>query len=239
MQTWTEVVGAFAAGLVLEPVHYRDFRNPEIIDDFKKALESTPSNIKAPVDKIINAHANHHIEELVEPVAHFFVPIFFVMTGMAVRLDVVFDPSVLLTALGVTVVAILGKIIGGWAATGNTRKLVVGWSMVPRGEVGLIFATIGKSLGVVSDQTFSVIVIMVILTTLLSPPAPIFLDASPRPQPSHWMRTRFLPCRNRAMRFGTSSSHTPDPDRRAISSSYEFAAFTGEFRRDIKRPSLP
>ena len=97
------------------------------------------------------------------------------MTGMAVRLDVLFDPSIILTALGITVIAIFGKLIAGWAATGRVNKMIVGWSMVPRGEVGLIFATIGKSLGVVSDQVFSIIVIMVILTTLLAPPALTYL----------------------------------------------------------------
>jgi hypothetical protein len=97
------------------------------------------------------------------------------MTGMVVKLDVLLNPAVLLVALGVTLVAIIGKLVAGLAATRRTSRWLIGWSMVPRGEVGLIFATIGKSLGVVTDEVFSVIVIMVILTTFITPPALTFL----------------------------------------------------------------
>jgi Kef-type K+ transport system membrane component KefB len=169
------IVGAFAAGLVLEPIHYRDFKDPEVIDDLRTTLKDTPGEVKGLVNKVIEAHSNHHVEELVEPVAHFFVPIFFVMTGMVVKLDVLLNPAVLLVALGVTLVAIIGKLVAGLAATRRTSRWLIGWSMVPRGEVGLIFATIGKSLGVVTDEVFSVIVIMVILTTFITPPALTFL----------------------------------------------------------------
>ena len=100
------------------------------------------------------------------------------MTGFEVKLDTLFNLPVLLVALGLTVVAFVGKIVAGLAA-GKVRKALVGWGMVPRGEVGLIFATIGRGLGVVSDTTFSVIVIMIILTTLLTPPVLTFLLKKP------------------------------------------------------------
>ncbi|HRK59966.1 MAG TPA: cation:proton antiporter, partial [Candidatus Kapabacteria bacterium] len=58
----------------------------------------------------------------------------------------------------------------GFVAGKGTNKLLIGWGMVPRGEVGLIFASVGKGLGVVNDELFSVIVIVVIMTTLLTPP---------------------------------------------------------------------
>lgn len=91
------------------------------------------------------------------------------MTGMCVKLETMFNIPILTVALGITVVAFVGKIVAGLAA-GNVNKSIVGWGMVPRGEVGLIFATIEKGLGVVSDEVFSIIIIMVILTTLLTPP---------------------------------------------------------------------
>lgn len=132
------IVGAFAAGLVLDPVHFRFFK------------------------------AERHIEDLVEPLGHFFVPIFFIVTGMGVSLATLTNPPILLVALGITVVAVLGKIVSGLVA-GNVRKSLIGWGMVPRGEVGLIFASIGLSLGVVTNDIYSIIVIMVILTTLITP----------------------------------------------------------------------
>ena len=96
------------------------------------------------------------------------------MTGMSVQLATLFNPQVLLVALAITGVAVVGKIAAGIAA-GKGDRLLVGLGMIPRGEVGLIFATMGASLGVVPPDVFSIIVIMVILTTLLTPPILAFL----------------------------------------------------------------
>ena len=104
-----------------------------------------------------------------EPIGNLLVPIFFVLTGMRVRLDALFDPQLLVVALGITLVAFLGKAVAGLVA-GNVNKAIVGWGMVPRGEVGLIFAATGQRLGIVSDELFGVIIIVVILSTLLTPP---------------------------------------------------------------------
>jgi Kef-type K+ transport system membrane component KefB len=165
------IVGAFAAGLVLDPVHFRSFKDPEIIDDLKSTVDTTTPGVGEAVSKVIETHSERHINDLIEPLGHFFIPIFFIMTGMAVRLDTLFNIPVLLVALGITLVAFLGKLVAGYVAVGNVSRSIIGWSMVPRGEVGLIFAATGKALGVISDQVFSVIVIMVILTTLIAPPA--------------------------------------------------------------------
>src|SRR5574341_93039 len=117
---------------------------------------------------IVRQYADRHVADLLEPLAHFLVPVFFVMTGVGVQLETFFNLPILLLALGITVVAFAGKIVSGLAA-GNVRKSIVGWGMVPRGEVGLIFAASGKSLGVVSDDIFSMLVIVIILSTLLTP----------------------------------------------------------------------
>ena len=74
-------------------------------------------------------------------------------------------------AVALTVVAIITKAITGIAAGAGRDKLTVGFGMMPRGEVGLIFASIGKGLGVVNDAEFSAIVIMVIVTTFIAPVA--------------------------------------------------------------------
>ena len=88
-------------------------------------------------------------------------------------------------ALGLTAVAVAGKVVAGLAA-GRGNRWLVGWGMVPRGEVGLIFAAVGKGLGVVTDEEFSIIVIMVILTTLMTPPILSFLiRRSAQPEPGN------------------------------------------------------
>ncbi|MFZ5365363.1 MAG: cation:proton antiporter [Patescibacteria group bacterium] len=164
------IVGAFAAGLVLDPVHFKYFKDPKVVSDMKKAVEGAPIEIQEKVEEAIEPHAHRHIEDLVAPVGMFLIPIFFVMTGMGVKLETLFNVKILLVALGITVVAFIGKYITGFVAGKGVNKSIIGFGMVPRGEVGLIFASIGKALGVVSDSVYSVIVIMVILTTLLTPP---------------------------------------------------------------------
>jgi len=163
------IIGAFAAGLILDPVHFKYFKDPKIVDDFKELSKECSAEVQSKMEKICAEHSHRHLEDLIEPLAHFLVPIFFIMTGMSVKIDTLFDGKILLIALTITAVAVFGKIVSGLAA-GKANKWIVGWAMVPRGEVGLIFATIGLSLGVISDSVFSIIVIMVILTTLLTPP---------------------------------------------------------------------
>jgi len=143
------IVGAFAAGLILENVHYRDF-----------------------VDR-----GEHELEELVHPIASFLVPIFFVLMGMRADVSAFADPAVLGLAAALTVVAILGKQACSLGALGQSLdSLSVGIGMIPRGEVGLIFANIGLSLtlagsAIVSPPVYSALVVMVVVTTLATPPA--------------------------------------------------------------------
>jgi len=143
------IVGAFAAGLVLEGSH---------LERFEEAKETT-------------------LESLLHPISTFLVPIFFVMTGMRVSLATFADPAVLGLASALIVVAWVGK---QTCSLGVLQKgvdrLTVGLGMVPRGEVGLIFATMGATLSlagepVIGPATYSAIVIMVIVTTLVTPPA--------------------------------------------------------------------
>lgn len=163
------IVGAFAAGLMLEPVFLRDFDRADIDRELRPLLAGLPDAPRAGIEKVLDRHARHHHEELLAPLGYVFVPLFFVYTGMQVRLESLFDPKVVLVALGVTAVAIAGKLVAG-AVAGSVRRWVVGWGMVPRGEVGLIFAVVGKQLGVVDETLFSVVIVMVMLTTLVTPP---------------------------------------------------------------------
>lgn len=165
------IVGAFAAGLVLDPVHFRHFAAPHVVEKLKQLIARLNGEpIKQDLQEVARHEEHRHVEEVIDGVANFFVPIFFVYTGMQVNLEVFLDLPVLLVALGVTVAAFVGKVVSMVAAGRGVRKLIVGVGMIPRGEVGLIFANVGKQLGVVDDKTFAVVVIMVILSTLLTPP---------------------------------------------------------------------
>lgn len=122
-------------------------------------------------DVIFVNKKEHHIEELVKPLYCIFVPIFFVLMGIQVDLAVFLDLQVVMIALGITVAAIIGKQVCGLAVRcPQVDKLTVGIGMISRGEVGLIFASVGKALGVIDDSVFGAVVVMVILTTLITPP---------------------------------------------------------------------
>ena len=117
----------------------------------------------------------HVIEDRIKPVASIFTPIFFVTVGSAVDLRL-FDPTrpgasgVLWAALILTLLAIIGKLAAGWAAPWTRfRRLVVGVGMIPRGEVGLIFADIGRRSGVLGAEVFNAVLLMVLVTTFLAP----------------------------------------------------------------------
>jgi Kef-type K+ transport system membrane component KefB len=143
------IVGAFAAGLILEDVHYRDF-----VDRGERGLE-----------------------ELIHPISSFLVPIFFVLMGMRTDLRSFLQPEMLRLAAVLTVVAVVGKQACALGALGQgIDRLTVGIGMIPRGEVGLIFANIGLTLSVggtpiIDQASFSAVVVMVIVTTVVTPPA--------------------------------------------------------------------
>jgi Kef-type K+ transport system membrane component KefB len=127
------------------------------------------------------------IEQEVRPVVSIFAPIFFVSVGSSVNLALL-DPSTpgaratLLMAGVLILLAVLGKIAAGWAAPwARFRRIVVGVGMVPRGEVGLIFADIGRRSGVLGDEVFGAVLLMVMVTTFIAPPALKALFASEPP----------------------------------------------------------
>ncbi len=138
------IVGAFAAGLLLLDSHFRAW------GDHRKHKYS--------------------IKELFAPLEAILVPIFFVLMGIQVKLETFADWQVLMMATGLLLAAVLGKVIAGIGARRGLHRLAIGVGMLPRGEVGLVFASIGKSLGVIDSAMFSAVVLMVIITTLITPP---------------------------------------------------------------------
>ncbi|PIQ77043.1 sodium:proton exchanger [Candidatus Peregrinibacteria bacterium CG11_big_fil_rev_8_21_14_0_20_46_8] len=165
------IVGAFAAGLILDPVHFKDFKDPEIVSDVREAVANESPALRNKVLKTIAPHADRHIDDIIQPVGLFLIPIFFVYTGMTVDLSTLFNAKIILAALGITLIAFIGKAIAGFGIIGKQKlnRWIIGFGMVPRGEIGFVFAAKGISLGIISDEMFSMIVIMVILTTFVTP----------------------------------------------------------------------
>lgn len=120
----------------------------------------------------------YHLHEQALPIYAFLVPFFFVVTGARVDPRLFLQTETLWLALAVTAVAVFTKAAGAALGTigfSPRSMAVVGFGMVPRGEVGLIIASIGLSLGVVERPLFSVAVVMSMLTTLFTPPVLVWL----------------------------------------------------------------
>ncbi|MDI6732115.1 MAG: cation:proton antiporter [Candidatus Margulisbacteria bacterium] len=134
------IVGAFAAGLILSRTEHQE-----------------------------------HVEKQTKPLADIFVPIFFVMMGAAVNINLFnpFNPAnhaMLIFAGLIFAVAIFGKIVSGWAVFEKLNKVVIGIGMLPRGEVGLIFAAYGLSHKIIGQQLYVAVLLVIMLTTFITPP---------------------------------------------------------------------
>lgn len=164
------IVGAFAAGLVLDAVHFKMFALPGVVYELL-AFRGFDKQEKEKIAQLAEKHTHTHIENLISNLGLIFIPVFFVFTGLQIEFSSLLNPNLYVSALILTLVAIFGKIIAGAASAGSIQeKLLVGAAMVPRGEVGLIFASVGKSIGAINDELFSVIILVVIGTTFVAPP---------------------------------------------------------------------
>jgi Kef-type K+ transport system membrane component KefB len=164
------IIGAFAAGLLLDKAHFKDFDDPEIVTQLH-GVEYQSAADQEKVNSVIDHHRDTHVEVIINTLGLTFIPVFFVYTGMQVDFGSLLQPKLYAIAGVVVACTVVAKIISGWAAKGSrTEKLLVGIAMVPRGEVALIFAATGRSLGVLNEEMFSVIALVVIMTTLIVPP---------------------------------------------------------------------
>jgi Kef-type K+ transport system membrane component KefB len=140
------IVGAYAAGLILEHHHVETLQVKE----------------------------RRSLEEMVQPVVAIFAPLFFVLTGASIDPSVLLHPNTLLMAGVLTVVGIIGKYISGYVAGGGTSVPIIGWGMVPRGEVGLIFVSVGRTINIngeplLSPEVQAGVLGAILLTTILGP----------------------------------------------------------------------
>ncbi|HVF85349.1 MAG TPA: cation:proton antiporter [Abditibacteriaceae bacterium] len=115
----------------------------------------------------------HTLEKQLQPIMAFLVPFFFVVTGAQVNLKELASVPVLVSLFVVTVLAAVGKLIGcglGARSLGKQNALIVGIGMIPRGEVGIIVASLGKQAKVFNETTYAIIIAMSLLTSVIAPP---------------------------------------------------------------------
>lgn len=111
------------------------------------------------------------IERELRPVGHLFIPVFFLEIGIDARVQEFIRPSVLGIAAALLVVAVLGKIVAALGSLGSPGdKLLIGLGMIPRGEVGLIFASIGLQDHVLGRDLYAALLLVVLVSTVATPP---------------------------------------------------------------------
>jgi Kef-type K+ transport system membrane component KefB len=115
---------------------------------------------------------NGRVERTTKWLVVALVPFFFAVTGALVNLRIATSTTALTLGLVLCVVGVLGKLLAGWAAVWvRGDKLLIGMAMVPRGEIGLVFAQAGLAAGAIDQATFGAIMLMVLVTTIITPPA--------------------------------------------------------------------
>lgn len=146
-----ELLGGFAAGLALS----RQFFFP-----FASFLHES---------KLFS----HRVEEQMKPIVHLFTPIFFVAVGLSLDLRSIdwHSPFFWMLSGSLIIVAIIGKLFSAFFLTTESRikQLIIGIAMIPRGEVGLIFATVGMNAGLLKGDVYAAIVLVITVTTLVAP----------------------------------------------------------------------
>ncbi len=140
------IVGAYAAGLILEPAHV----------------------------KVLEERELHSLEDLVHPLVSVLAPLFFVLMGAKVDVGALLQAKTLLFAFVLAALGVLGKWVAGYGGGKPLRASIIGWGMVPRGEVGLIFVAAGAQLSLndsplLSAAVQAAIVGAILLTTLAGP----------------------------------------------------------------------
>ncbi len=145
------IVGAFAAGLILSNQEFTYWK------EHCQELGGV-------------CNLDEQVKDQIRPFEAILAPIFFVLMGTQVKLETFQQQEIILLAAALTVVAVIGKLISGLGVNRSHPRLAIGAGMVPRGEVALILASVGKTLGVLDSTLFAAVVMMAIATTLIGPP---------------------------------------------------------------------
>lgn len=146
---------------------------PELLGGFAAGL-ALSRRFFLPLGVILHADERfaHRIEEQMKPIVHLFTPIFFVFVGLSLNLREIDwgSPFIWIFSLSLFVAAIAGKLIGAFLIRESWPvRSVIGMAMIPRGEVGLIFAELGRISGIFSNEIYAGMVIVIALTTLFPP----------------------------------------------------------------------
>jgi Kef-type K+ transport system membrane component KefB len=159
------VIGAFLAGLLLEENYFNKYKYPRYLKGQDSEYIWRGGSCDTKSINPINL-----LEHLIRPFGKLLTPIFFIYAGMQVDIIAALNFTTLKLTITISIFAICSKIVAGIWLPKNGSRLIVGIGMVPRGEIGLIFAISGLNLNIIGHETFTALLLMIIITSIFTPP---------------------------------------------------------------------
>jgi Kef-type K+ transport system membrane component KefB len=165
------VVGAFIAGLILDEMYFKSFSKSSFFRHLRGiASQIQDEKLRDHLHQTISTQEERTLEELLKPISHIFVPVFFIYIGMMLDISALFNYRTLFITMALVIASFIGRIISGYLVRGkNLNKLIIGLGMTPIGEAGLIFAMFGKNLGLINNTVFTSVVSALVIAAITTP----------------------------------------------------------------------
>jgi Kef-type K+ transport system membrane component KefB len=165
------VIGAFIAGLVLDEIYFVSYSKSNFFIKLREIKDKiNDNNIEQELNEIITHQESKNLEELIKPLSHLFVPVFFIYIGIMLNIRELFNIQTLFITITILLLSFMGRIISGYCINNpQLNKVLIGLGMTPVGEAGLIFAIFGKNYGIISDNVLVSIVSVLVLSAIITP----------------------------------------------------------------------
>ncbi len=165
------VIGAFIAGLILDQVYFKSFSRNSFFKDVQDTLEEIADlKVKNKLTHILEEQEERTLEELLKPLSHIFVPVFFIYIGMQLNVEKLFQFDTFRITAALLIVSFAARIFSGYCIRNkNLNKIIIGLGMTPVGEAGLIFAMFGKTFGIIDGTVLSAIVATLVIAAIVTP----------------------------------------------------------------------
>jgi Kef-type K+ transport system membrane component KefB len=165
------VVGAFVAGLILDEVYFKTFSRANFFIRLRNLATQVPDiKLRKQLNNVIDQQEGKTIKELLKPISHLFVPIFFINIGMMLNVSNLLNFRTFSLTLSLILISFFGRILSGYLIREkNINNLILGLGLTPIGEAGLIFTSFGRDIGIINGHVLSAIVSAVVIASIITP----------------------------------------------------------------------
>ncbi len=165
------VVGAFIAGLILDEVYFKTFSKANFFIHLRNLTTQVPdTKLRKQLNNVIDLQEGKTIKELLKPISHLFVPIFFINIGMMLNISSLLNLKTFALTISLILISFFGRILSGYLVREkNINNLILGLGLTPIGEAGLIFTAFGRDIGIIDGNVLSAIVSAVVISSIITP----------------------------------------------------------------------